>query len=200
MTLDYATLDQAALRTLLHERLCEVVSVDEGPDGAVMLRTHFRFPDGDSYPFYLLEAPAGGIRLSDEGDTLMRISYGHDIDAFLEGASRALMDRVLGESGVAYDDDGTFYLDTAPERLPDAMFTFGQALTRLYQIAQWPDDADRELARRISGASVNISLFRYIRERMETVIPREVVLLPRDRQPLHRAPRRAQRRNPRGRR
>ena len=141
MTLDYATLDQAALRTMLHERLCEVVNVDERPDGAVMLRTNFCFPDGDGYPFYLLEAPAGGIRLSDEGDTLMRISYGHDIDAFLEGASRALMDRVLGESGVGYDD-GTFYLDTAPERLPDAMFTFGQALTRLYQIAQWPEDGD----------------------------------------------------------
>ena len=142
MTLDYATLDHAALRTMLQERLCEVVGVDEGPDGAVMLRTNFCFPDGDGYPFYLLEAPAGGIRLSDEGDTLMRISYGHDIDAFLEGASRALMDRVLGESGVAYDDDGTFYLDTVPERLPEAMFTFGQALTRVYQIAQWPEDGD----------------------------------------------------------
>lgn len=135
MTLDYATRDQAALRTLLHERLCEVVGVDERPDGVLMLRTHFRFPDGDSYPFYLLDAPAGGVRLSDEGDTIMRVSYDHDIDAFLEGTSRELMDRVLGESGVGYDD-GTFYLDTAPERLPDAMFTFGQALTRVYQIAQ----------------------------------------------------------------
>ena len=135
MTLDYATLDQAALRTMLHERLCEVVNVDERPDGAVMLRTNFCFPDGDGYPFYLLEAPAGGVRLSDEGHTLMHISFEHDIDAFLEGRSRALMDRVLGEEGIKYDD-GTFYLDTAPERLPDAMFTFGQALTRVYQIAQ----------------------------------------------------------------
>ena len=135
MTLDYATLDQAALRTLLHERLCEVVNVAERPDGALMLLTNFCFPDGDGYPIHLLKAPAGGIRLSDEGHTLMHISFGHDIDAFLEGASRALMDRVLGEEGIKYDD-GTFYLDTAPERLPDAMFTFGQALTRVYQIAQ----------------------------------------------------------------
>lgn len=135
MPLDYATLDRAALRTLLHERLCEVVGVDERPDGALMLRSDFCFPDGDGYPIHLLEAPGGGVRLSDEGHTLMHISFEHDIDAFLEGASRALMDRVLGESGVGYDD-GTFFLDTAPKRLPDAMFTLGQALTRVYQIAQ----------------------------------------------------------------
>ena len=133
MTLDHATLDHAALRALLHERLYEVVNVDERPDGALMLRTHFRFPDGDSYPFYLLEGPAGELRLSDEGDTLMRMSYEQDIDAILEGARRVLMDRILGESGLEYDD-GTFYLDIRPERLPEAMFAFGQALTRLYDL------------------------------------------------------------------
>lgn len=135
MTAMEGTLDRAALRTLLHERLCEVVNVVERPDGALMLLSNFCFPDGDGYPIHLLEAPAGGIRLSDEGDTLMHISFEHDIDAFVEGASRALMDRVLGESGVGYDD-GTFYLDTAPERLPEAMFTFGQALTRIYEIGR----------------------------------------------------------------
>ena len=132
MTLDYATPDQAAFRALLREHLCEV---EERPDGALMLRTRFLFPDGDAYPIHVLEAPAGGIRLSDRGHTLMHISYEHDIDAFLEGQSRALMDRVLGETGVAYDD-GIFYLDTPPEQVPTAMFALGQAITRIYQIAE----------------------------------------------------------------
>ena len=132
MTLDYATPDQAAFRTLLHERLCEV---ERRPDGALMLRTRFIFPDGDGYPIHLLEAPGGGVRLSDRGHTLMHISYEHDIDTLLEGPSRALMDRVLGESGVAYDD-GAFYIDTAPEQIPTAVFALGQAITRVYQIAQ----------------------------------------------------------------
>ena len=132
MTLDYATPDQAAFRTMLHERLCDV---ERRPDGALMLRTRFIFPDGDAYPIHLIEAPAGGIRLSDRGHTLMHISYGHDIDAFLEGASRKLMDRVLGETGVAYDD-GAFYLDTPPEQIPTAVFALGMAITRVYQIAE----------------------------------------------------------------
>ena len=132
MTLDYATPDQAAFRTLLREHRCEV---DERPDGALMLRTHFRFPDGDGYPIHLIEAPAGGIRLSDRGHSLMHISYEHDIDVLLEGPSRALMDRVLGEEGIKYDD-GAFYLDTPPDQIPTAMFALGQAITRIYQIAE----------------------------------------------------------------
>ena len=63
------TIDTTALRELLCARLCEEVGVSERPDGELMLRTHFTFPDGDGYPFHLAEAPAGGLRLSDLGHT-----------------------------------------------------------------------------------------------------------------------------------
>ena len=98
-----------------------------------MLRTHFRFPDGDSYPFHLSEAPAGGIRLSDYGHTLIHISYEHDIDSFLTGTRRAILERIVSESALVYDD-GVFYADTSAERLPQAIFEFGQALTRIYDL------------------------------------------------------------------
>ena len=51
---------------------------------------------GTTYPIYLSEAP-GGVRLS---DTLMRISYDHDIDAFLAGSRRQLSERIPGEEEV----------------------------------------------------------------------------------------------------
>ena len=60
------TLDTDVLRTLL----CEEVRVEARPDGALMVRTHFAFPDGDRYPFHLSEAEAAGLRLSDRGHTL----------------------------------------------------------------------------------------------------------------------------------
>ena len=127
------TLDAEALRDLLCSRLCEDVGVAERPDGALMLRTHFRFPDGDGYPFHLAEAPSGGLRLSDRGHTLMHISYEHDIDAFLSGTRGMLMERIVGESGMAYDA-GAFTMETSAERLPEALFDFGQALTRIYDL------------------------------------------------------------------
>ena len=126
-------LDRDALRRLLCERLCQEVDVEQRPDGELMLRTHFEFPDGDSYPFYLSEAPSGGLRLSDRGHTLMHISYEHDVDSFLDGTRGMLMERITSETGLVRED-GTFHLETSAERLPEAIFTFGQALTRIYDL------------------------------------------------------------------
>ena len=98
-----------------------------------MLRTHFTFPDGDGYPFYLAESPAGGLRLSDLGHTLMHISYEHDIDTFLTGTRRMLLEQIVGESGIIYDS-GVFSVETSIELLPAAIFGFGQALTRIYDL------------------------------------------------------------------
>ena len=127
------TINAEALRDLLCARLCEDVGVVERPDGELMLRTHFTFPDGDGYPFHLAEAPAGGLRLSDQGHTLMHISCEHDIDTFLSGTRGMLLERIVGESGISYDE-GAFSLETSTERLPEAIFGFGQALTRIYDL------------------------------------------------------------------
>jgi len=127
------TIDTTALRELLCARLCEDVGVSERPDGELMLRTHFTFPDGDGYPFHLAESPAGGLRLSDLGHTLMHISYEHDIDTFLTGTRRMLLDQIVGESGINYEA-GVFSVDTSTELLPAAIFGFGQALTRIYDL------------------------------------------------------------------
>ena len=124
-----------ALQDLLCERLCEDVRVDTRPDGALMLRTHFEFPDGDRYPIHLSEAASGGFRLSDRGHTLMHISYEHDVDSFVDGTRGMLLERIMGETGLRWDGEGgALCLDTAPERLPEAIFNFGQALTRVYDL------------------------------------------------------------------
>ncbi len=125
-----------AIRTLLCERLCEEVRVERRPDGAVMVRTRFEFPDGDRFPIHLSEAASSGFRLSDRGHTLMRISYEHDVDSFMEGSRRMILKRIMRETGLSWDgDQGALCLDTAPERLPTAIFSFGQALTQVYDLA-----------------------------------------------------------------
>lgn len=115
------------------ERLCEDVRVESRPDGALMLRTRFQFPDGDRFPIHLSEASAGGIRLSDRGHTLMHIGYEHDVDSFLDGTRGMLLGRLMNETGLQWVG-GAFCFDTAPERLPEAIFRFGQALTRVHDL------------------------------------------------------------------
>ena len=70
------------------------------PDGALMLRTHFEFPDGDRFPIHLSETGIGGLRLSDRGHTLMHISYDHDVDVFLDGTRGRMLERIEGKSDV----------------------------------------------------------------------------------------------------
>jgi len=127
------TLDTSALRKLLCERLCEDVRLTERPDGALMLSTHFEFPDGDRFPIHVSELMPGGLRLSDQGHTLMHISYDHDVDSFLEGFRGQLLDRIMAETCLAWDG-GAFCLDTPIERLSEAVFRFGQALTRVHDL------------------------------------------------------------------
>lgn len=126
-------IDQAALEKLLRERLCAEVKVEARPDGALMVRTHFAFPDGDRFPIRLIQTAAGGLRLSDQGHTLMHAGYEHDVDAFMDGQRGAQLERIMGETGLTWEQ-GTFCLETAPERLSESLFSFGQALTRVYDL------------------------------------------------------------------
>ena len=63
----------------------------------------------------------------------MRISYDHDIDAFLAGSRGQLIERILGEEEVD-QDRGVFHLDAPIDRLSDALFRYGRALTRIYDL------------------------------------------------------------------
>ena len=127
-----------SLEKLLCERMCKEVTVERRPDNALMIRTQFKFPDGDRYPIHLSETKSGDLRLSDRGHTLMHISYEHDVDSFLDGPRGMLLERIMSESGLQWDG-GAFYLNTSPDRISDAIFRFGQALTRVYDLTLLTD-------------------------------------------------------------
>ena len=63
----------------------------------------------------------------------MHLSYEHDIDSFMDGTRGMLLERIMGESGLQWDG-GALCFDTIPDRLPEAVFQFGQALTRVYDL------------------------------------------------------------------
>ncbi len=128
MVLDYTRLEK-----MLCERLCANVRLHERDDGVLMLDTPFTFPDGDHYPIYLSETRTGGVMLSDRGHTLMHISYEHDVDVFFDGTRAALREQVVREAGIE-EREGVFSVEVAPDQLADALFNFGQALTKVYDL------------------------------------------------------------------
>ena len=126
-------LDLGRLESLLCARLCANVRVHRRDDGVLLLESPFTFPDGDRYPVYLSETATGGVKLSDRGHLLMHISYAHDVDAFYDGARASLREQIVRECGIE-EEAGVFSIVTAPDEIVNALFRFGQALTKLYDL------------------------------------------------------------------
>lgn len=129
--------DIDALQTLLREQPCRDVRVERRPDGALMLRAPFRYPDGDEYPVHIAEAGPARWRLSDRGHTLMRLSYEHNVDSLMDGPRGALVERIVAENGLHWQG-GALCLDAAADDLPKAVSRFGQTLARIYDSAPPP--------------------------------------------------------------
>lgn len=123
------------LEQLNAEKLCDLFCAEVSlhkRGGFLMLKTPFTYPDGDGYPLYLSELPGGGVRVSDGGHTLMRLSCENGARKFFGGAGDALLERVAKESGVRHsEENGRFYIDSTVDDLPQSVFRLGQALTRV---------------------------------------------------------------------
>lgn len=120
---------------MLCAQFCAQIKLHRRDNGMVLLETPFAYPDGDQYPIYLSETGAGGLRVSDGGHTLMHLSYENDVDKFFEGSRSILLNQIIAEQGIHYDEqNGQFYLECAPANLSDSVFRLGQALTRIYDL------------------------------------------------------------------
>ena len=126
-------LDSAQLEKHLREGLSAGVRIHRRDDDVIMIDSPFAFPDGDRFPIYLTETAAGGVKLSDLGHTMMHMSYEHDVDLFYEGARASLRERIVRESGIE-EDNGAFWIEAQPNLLADALFRFGQSLTKIHDL------------------------------------------------------------------
>ena len=126
-------LDTERIESALCARLCTTVRLYKRDDGVLMLDTPFTFPDGDHFPMYLSETRTGGIVVSDRGHTLTHISYEQEVDTFFDGTRAALREQIVLEHGIR-EEDGVFSIEAVPDRLADAVFRFGQGLTKIHDL------------------------------------------------------------------
>ena len=110
------------------------VECAKSTDGALMLRTRFEFPDGDLFPIHVTEIAPGRVRLSDQGHTVMHISYDHDVDALFRTEGLAVLDGILADTQVTREG-AVFSVDTSVAEVGAAGVRFGRALSRIYEPA-----------------------------------------------------------------
>ena len=90
------------LEGALCQALCGTVKVKARGDDLWQVDTPWTFPDGDAYSIYVSPAPTGGLRVSDQGLTLMRLSYEIDVGKLRDGNRGRLLTQVLaGRSATA---------------------------------------------------------------------------------------------------
>lgn len=96
--------------------------------------TPFAFPDGDHFNVVLLGTEGGtNWRLTDEGDTLMHLSYWIPYGTLMKGTRKKVIDQVLLRHHVE-NDNGVLFLDFSPDDLGSALMTYLQALTQVSDI------------------------------------------------------------------
>ncbi|UJH92724.1 DUF1828 domain-containing protein [Antarcticibacterium sp. 1MA-6-2] len=121
-------------KQILKEKLCSLMCTDvniiQKNDHLLMIDTPFYFSDGDPYQIYIKEMPAGVIRLTDMGHTLMHLSYENDINKFRDGTRGKLFDLIVSEFELS-ENNGEFYIDDEINNLSKNIFRLGQALTKI---------------------------------------------------------------------
>jgi hypothetical protein len=114
---------------LLKKQFNGQVSVRERRAGIAQLVAPLYHEDGDMVDIFL-EAVAGkesGVRISDHGMTLMRLSYSFEIDT---PNKERIFQRILVENGVN-EDQGNLFVDTDYSGLYPAILQFAQTVAKV---------------------------------------------------------------------
>ena len=130
-----AQMIKETLQQRICDQLCSDIRLIEKDNGKLMLSTPFVYPDGDHYSIYLREIHPGTIRISDEANTIMRLSYETaNIDRYFSGTRGELMKQILREHQVQ-EEQGNFYIDVSVDEVSQGVFILGQALTEIYSLS-----------------------------------------------------------------
>lgn len=127
--------DVMGLQEEISRSLNAQIEIESRGIDAFQVFTPFVFGDGDELKI-ILKRTGDTWRLTDEGHTLMYLSY-HDIG--IDGTTRAaVMERIL-KSHFMKDENGRFVLDNikTPQDIVDAVFTFSQGLLKIGDMSMW---------------------------------------------------------------
>lgn len=113
----------------VRNKICSSIEfIEEGVDRSLII-TPFNFEDGDAYKIVLKDLEKGEPFLTDEGHTLMHLSY-FDIEYDSGTRSRILFD-ILNRTGIENRDGELVYTIHDVNCIGDHLFTFIQCITNI---------------------------------------------------------------------
>ena len=135
--------------------VCEQIDLEPQGEGRFIVKTPFRFGDGDHFSI-ILKREGDSWVLTDEANTIMHLSYWMDtVDALEDdGPRKEIFDRSLRLFSVD-NRDGELIKPVKSQRFGDALFNFIQALTKVSDISF--------LTREVSRSTFMDDLFAFLK-------------------------------------
>ncbi len=131
------TVDHIAI---LRDGFNDHVGLREVRPGVFKLLIPVFHEDGDMIDVFV-EPQGDTVRISDEGLTLMRLSYTYDIDT---ANKRKIFERILSDYGLQ-EADGLVYTDAEPGWLCPAVLRFTQAVAKICNMRAFRREVVRSL-------------------------------------------------------
>lgn len=114
------------------QKVCHQIEVMPEGIGRFRIVTPFEFDDGDGLVI-VLKQQGSAWQLTDEAHTFMRLTYDLDEGDLRRGTRQKLIANALDMFGVE-DRDGELVMPVPAERFGDALFSFVQAILRIFDV------------------------------------------------------------------
>ncbi len=120
------------LQSQLREKVSKQITLREEGQGRFRVFTPFRFSDGDHLALVLKKAGDSWI-FTDEGHTLMHLSYEISEKELRKGTRAKIISEALSDFGIE-DREGEFIFPVPNEQYGNALFSFVQGLLKITDI------------------------------------------------------------------
>ena len=120
------------IATDFRKKVCDEITLEQEGNLRYRVNTPFTFDDGDTFVI-LLKNIEGKWLLTDEGHTLMHLSYWIETESLEEGKRDELIDGIAETFNVRMED-GQLVLQIEYPNFGDALFSYIQALTKISDI------------------------------------------------------------------
>ena len=136
--------------------------------GIFQLIAPFYHEDGDMLEIYLEKAGEnGGIRISDHGMTIMRLSYEYDIDT---PNKRRIFEKILTENQLS-ERDGRLYLEADLDVIYPSVLQFAQAVGKISNMKLFKREVIKSLFYELLDEFISEQLVRFKPEPQVLPIP-----------------------------
>lgn len=127
-------MDVEAISRKVQEAIGHQIIIEQEGNERFPILTPFMMEDGDHFNIILRGHENGqSWVLTDEGNTLLHLSYWMDYGSLKKGTRQEVINRVLSQFGIE-NREGELRLETPFDGLSSAIFSFLQALTRITDV------------------------------------------------------------------